>query len=367
MQNDIIFFRGKRNYQSLTLDNDTNKYKITENIDVGDMDSEFMNIINQLDKKINSSQIYKELARSYTLFRFIERIHGIDIANKINNEWGFDGDITEQNAIDSINLLKNTIGKGAYVFKYGYGNLIEKLHEYMRLHGIKINLNTCLTNIQKYEDKYICKFSGSNLNNITGSNSNNITRSNLNDIIGSNVILAIPKHALCKIKYLSSIKKSLLNNVISKELIRIYLVFPVENGIPWFDHLLGVNITNTILRQIIPIDKKLGILMIYSAGIAANNLNNLDKCNILVTEIMFHLRRIYSSSSIPDPVKAYRKYWKHATHIWKPCVDSESINKKIIKPFSQDKIFIVGEAYSMNQQWSNGALETVNNLLNIIE
>jgi hypothetical protein len=189
-------------------------------------------------------------------------------------------------------------------------------------------------------------------------------KTNNGDIIAENIIFAIPQHALYKINYLKAIQRSLLDCVIDKAIMRIYLKFPLMNDRVWFEDLNGITVTNTILRQIVVINKKLGLLMIYITGNVAISLENLNRNNVLEHEVMFHLRRIFSGVNIPNPLKIYNKYWSGATHMWVPNVDSSMISEQIIKPMRNENIFIVGEAYSTVQQWSEGALQSVDMFIN---
>ena len=55
-------------------------------------------------------------------------------------------------------------------------------------------------------------------------------------------------------------------------------------------------------------------------------------------------------------VKKY--YWRAGTHLWKIGVDPKKESKKI-RNIRKD-MYIVGEAYSEEQGWSEGALQSVN-------
>ena len=349
LQDKLIYNESKRSYMSLSFDQNFYQInKITNLNDSGFVEkvNDLRNMISNNNNNNNNNKLNNKLIGSYSLYRFIERVYGIDIANKMNNEFGYDGDFN-QNAIDCINMLTRDVNTPFYILKDGLIQIINKLKDYLEKNGIEIRLNTECINIKKDNNiGYQCI-----LNN--------------GILVADNIILSIPKNSLLSLKYLSPIK-DLLNSVLTKSLMRIYLVFPTINGKSWFDNLNGVITTNTILRQISPIDKKNGILMVYSAELTANTWNYLKKNKKLKSEIMFHLRRTFHNILIPDLIKIYSKYWNEATHIWKPSYSSEKISEEIIQPFKDEKIFIVGESYSNIQQWSQGTLETVNKLMNII-
>lgn len=345
LEKDLIFNNNNlRSFAKLSYNG--GKYKIDSITNINS--TGFVDIVMDLKKKIDSGHIDINTARSYSLFHLIERTYGIKIANKMNEEFGYDGDF-KQNSIDGIDMLIRDINTPTFVLKGGFSELILKLTEFLKSKGINIILNTELVDIQKYKEFYRCIVVGNRY------------------IDTENIILSIPKNGLCKIPALFSIRKQLINTVYSKQLMRIYIFFPTFYGKSWFNNLNGIITTSTILRQIIPKDKKFGLLMIYVDNHSADALNYINETGKLKEEIMYHLRRIFSDIDIPDPIKIITKYWKEGTHIWKPTVNSEMISKKILKPFPNEKIYIVGESYSMVQQWSQGALDTVNNLMKILE
>lgn len=81
---------------------------------------------------------------------------------------------------------------------------------------------------------------------------------------------------------------------------------------------------------------------------------------------MYQIRKLFNNIKIPDPIKIYSKYYEHATHLWKPTMDSKIISEKIIKPIENENLYIIGESYSLIQQWGEGALQTVDDFINKI-
>jgi monoamine oxidase len=227
----------------------------------------------------------------------------------------------------------------------GMEQIIDKLSEHLTSNSIHIRLNTECIDIVKTDNKYICK-----------------TNDNI-EFVANNIVFAIPKANLLKINFLDAVK-SKLNTVIHKPLIRIYAFFPVTDNHVWFENITTGITMDTPIRQLIPIDSKKGIIMIYCDDNAARSWYYLYKKNILRTELMFHLRKIFTD--IPEPLEIYTSYHDTATHIWKPTIDSNKMYDKIIKPMINENIYIVGEAYSLTQQWSQGAIETVNDFMKII-
>lgn len=342
LQDKLLFSESLKSYAKLNFNENDGYYTSTI---INLEKTGFIDIVKDLKNKINNKEIDLDLVKSYSLFRLIERIYGIETANKMNDEFGYDGDL-RQNAINGIDMLINEVNTPIYFMKGGMIQIIRKLKKFLEDKGINIYLNTKCIDIEKYGNKYKC---------ILHNNS---------DIETDNIILSIPKKSLCCINSLLPVRE-FLDSVFTKSLMRIYLIFPTSNDV-WFENLNGIITTSTILRQIIPVDKKNGLLMIYIADFAAESLYYLKKNNKLKYEVMFHLRRIFNDMNIPDPIKIISKYWDEATHLWKPTYDSEILSNKIIQPFFSEKIYIVGESFSNTQQWLNGALETVNSLMKIL-
>lgn len=310
----------------------------------------FYDIIENLLNELDNKEFY-ELAKNYSLYRLIERKYNIEIAEKMKNEFGYTEDFIKQNAIDGLNMFKISFNKDMkyYKLKNGLGSVINKLSDFIKERGVEIKLDTECINVTKKLNNYICL-------------------TNQEYINAENIIFAIPSENLSKIKILDNINE-MIDSVYSKSLMRIYAIFPLTNeGKVWFDKINSVITTNGILRQIISINKEKGVIMIsYSDSNEADTWNFLNKSNLLEKELMFEVRRLFSNVNIPDPIKIYSKYWKNATHMWKPTIDSKELSKKIIKPIENENIYIIGESYSLNQQWTEGALETVDNFIKNIK
>lgn len=342
-------YKSPKYHVALQMDRSTNQYKQMKKTDL--IQDGFLDTINNLNNLIETKKITLDTARSYSLYGLLESVYGIDIARSISDQFGYDGDISDQNALDGIYMLMRELGVGGYAFTNGYSEIIDKIYEFLVKHNINVYLNTECTDIHFENNIYKC------------------TIRDDNPISSDLIILAMPKHALCKINYLSPIRY-LLDSVVSKSLMRVYLRFPIPmNGKVWFDDINGTMVTNTMLRQIIPYDKSLGIIMIYTSGSFAINLNFLFKKSktVLIEEIMHRLKQIFIDKEIDYPTNIYTKFWKRATHVWKPTFNSDLVSEKILKPFPDENFNIVGEAYAVNQQWASGAISTVDRLMEAIK
>lgn len=343
LQDKLQYSINARSYADIEKNGSIYKIKSIERL----RNNGFLSTINDLHDKIIKEEIDYNLAQSYSLYQLISRTYGPDRADLMNYEFGYDGDFREQNAIDGINIILQVLDVPFYTLKGGLIQVIDSLRDYLILNGVQIYLNTeCQDVIKQDINHYICV-------------------TNKGHITAEEIILAVPKNALCKFPFMKPFE-SLIDTINTKSLMRIYLLFPVLNEQVWFGNkITGIITTKTILRQIIPEDIKNGLLMIYSSGITADDWNYLDKNNKLESEVMYYLRKIFNDSEIPNPLAIYKKYWKEGTHMWKPSVDSQYVSRRILKPWQNEKIFVVGESYSLMQQWSQGTLQTVNDFINL--
>lgn len=318
--------------------------------------TDFYQIVDNLKNNLSNQEFY-QIAINYTLHGLIEKYYGVDKSNYMRFQFGYDNDFLEQNAVDGL-LMFSKMFRPSIKFHGitgGYSQVIFKLVEYLKENQVKIYLNIECLDIIKNNNQYLCITSQS------PQNDNQQTK-----FLVDNIIFAIPKMDLLKIKYLHRIKNK-LNSVVHKPLMRIYAFFPLTNDHVWFENINTTLTTNTILRQIIPIDKQKGILMIYCDSLNAMTWYYLENKNLLENELTFNLRKFFDDQSIPKPTKIYTFYHDSATHVWRPTIDSYKMSPKIMKPIEEENIFIVGEAYSLIQQWAEGAVETVNRLTNMLK
>ena len=86
-------------------------------------------------------------------------------------------------------------------------------------------------------------------------------------------------------------------------------------------------------------------------------------------ELLIHLKKIFPEVQeyINKPIYIDSQYWLDGVHMWKEGVNSIELHKQIQNIGNNNPIYIVGEAYSMHQCWIEGALETVENVFQMIE
>ena len=323
-------------------------------------------VINHAKSLIKKSKIKgtKELQK-YTFIEYAKTILKADEIKFLLDFSGYYGELVYENAYDAIRLFEEGITNTLkyYVLKHGFTHLINTLVKKIKINGEQqkqqkshqLYLNQELLKIKEFGNTYVL-----NINN-------NIYQTKF-------LILALPKPALKKLNYLN-IYSPYINSVSCKPLCRIYSVFPKT----WFSNL-EKSTTNTKLRYIIPINKENGLIMTSytDAKYALYWKKFLDKSNNeLSKEIVKQLKLIFyekekrktktktktiTEIKIEKPIYNSINYWNCGVAYWKPNVNSKIISKKMLKINKDKTLYIIGENYSNNQGWVEGALETVEDL-----
>jgi len=309
-------------------------------------------VIKQAKLFIKNKKNIQKLQK-YTFIDYAKTILNSEQINFLLDFSGYYGELVYENAYDAIRLFEEGISNSLkyYVLKHGFSSVIDKLvckinqtsKIHNQVHNQKLFLNQELLKIKELGNTYVL-----NINN-------NIYQTKY-------LILALPKPALLKFNYLN-IYNPELNSVSCKPLCRIYSIFPK----PWFQNL-EKSTTNIKLRYIIPINKQTGLVMISytDSKYALYWKKFLNKSNKeLNKELLKQLSLLYSTEemkklNIKAPIYNSINYWNCGVGYWK--LNSITMSKKILKLNKNRNLYIIGENYSQNQGWIEGALESVHEL-----
>ena len=78
------------------------------------------------------------------------------------------------------------------------------------------------------------------------------------------------------------------------------------------------------------------------------------------------LKKLFPKLNIPDPIHFVSYYTNAGTHYWTPNNASEDNYQSMLKPLDYP-LYICGESYSHHQGWMEGALETAEDVLNLLQ
>ena len=171
---------------------------------------------------------------------------------------------------------------------------------------------------------------------------------------------------------IDTIKKLLNKENIYREIkgqifLRVYAKFSCESIEIMNEFVKKTTIVSTSLYKIIKINSNV-YMICYSDNKGAKDtmkIINLDKNYNNLTELLKKSLDINENIKLKiDDILCF--YWKNGTHYYKP------LNKKLYKSRNdfvkkvqnpKKNMFVIGEAVSMKQGWSEGALESVEKIL----
>ena len=292
---------------------------------------DYNNIINHILK--NSTK--KELLGS-TIYSIIERKYDTETANFVVDYMGYHH-ITNYSNASILSNLQTLIKHPFYRLEGGLTQVINQLIEPINQY---IKYNHQLFDIEK--NQHYLKLMIAN---------NRIYKTR-------KVIITIPKEKLVHIPYLYHHHLSILDSVSSSSYLRLYAIYPKDKktNLVWF-HDINKTITNTIFRQIIPIDKEKGLIeLCYVDSIYAEMMRDIIIEGKLSYYINHNLKKLFPKKEIPDPIYVNNHFWKYGNHYWKPNFDGNKLISQIIHP--EPNIYVAGESYSNYQGWIEGALQT---------
>jgi len=303
----------------------------------------------ELDTKLsyilNNTKNVSEL-RNITFYEHIvNTLKSKKQADELIHIFGYYSEIKKMNAFDAYNTFKNDFRDVQYYFlKEGLSYLCEKLKEKIEENGSRVYLNSYVNSVEKHDEMFV------------------ITRKNYKTSIQSkNVIFAIKPHQLKGFPILKPIHH-LTKAVYNAPLIRIYAIY--KNPI-WFKNIKRTT-TNNLLRQIIPINKERGLIMVsYTDGIDTrpflNDKYTLKSNNELKKIVKENLKLVFPECNIPDPTYFKAHLWTVGCHHWLPNYNSDKIRKEICNPLKN--VYICGEGFSNKQAWMEGSLTSCLNVI----
>jgi len=221
-----------------------------------------------------------------------------------------------------------------------------------------------------------------------------------------NLILALPKQALEKLKLsgFESLEEAVfrerLEHVTAHRAFKLFLRYPR----PWWSNELGLKaraITDLPIRQVYYLgeddranDEAL-VMASYSdehyvdfwtplvedpqRAREAINLKELAMSQKVDITAYAASRRIInkaaaqlalmhkgSGTAIPDSTFGVVKQWNDAWHFWNVHEQPWETAEYLVQPFKSVRMFVCGEAYSLEQGWAEGALKSAERVLQVL-
>lgn len=288
---------------------------------------------------------------SKTLYELSGEVLSCEEVGYMITQYGYMSEFYATNAYNGkSNLTKEWMETSKiYFFKHGYTSVINSLLSYLQRNAqnVTIMTNTKVTEFKQTANQYLVFYE---------------TPEKRTSSIQTNLLIhALPQTALLKVKGFRGEEIERLSlSVQANHLCRIFVQFDVTKS-DWLKTIPFTNMNNPI-QKLIPLNPSQGVYQIsYSDYQYAQFWNTLTNDEIVETVkkymgLYFPEKRSQIKKAKVLWVKKY--YWRAGTHLWKIGVDPKKESKKI-RNIRKD-MYIVGEAYSEEQGWSEGALQSVN-------
>jgi thioredoxin reductase len=302
-------------------------------------------------EKIDFNKIVKTLKNSYdknkhityTFRKFGIEILGKELYNKFVTYLGY-SDYENADAFESLNYygLDDDIGNSEVLY-IKWDKLLNSISNNIGNNNIITNNN--IISINKVDDKFIIK-----------NDKGKIYYSN-------KIIIATTIDTLSKLLP----KLTIYNNIKGQIFLRAYGKFD-DNSANIINNIIkGYTIVNGPIKKIIPINKETGIYMIaYTDNKGAKYFNNHLKDKKFFCREIEKALGLYENTLKLIGIKCF--YWNIGTHYYKPLSKKYNSRKEFIEKCQnpEKNLFVVGELISRNQGWSQGALESVNNIIKYV-
>jgi monoamine oxidase len=292
-----------------------------------------------------SKKTDKNILKNMVFLDYVKQVLSDGDASFLLDFYGYSSELTNMNAYDTINLMKNHLNHTTQFYRME-GGLSQIVRELIRRIDAKIMVHRRVNDIQYNSETTQFEITCDEIKKQYKSHK---------------CICAVTKETLLKLPIFKPIYK-VLQLIETLPLCRIYARFPPTKSHPtWFNGMPQVTINNN-LRIMIPIDEESGtIMMSYTDNKYARFWKRLlDKDGIEAIN-REHQRLIKKTTGIdvpaPQDTKVY--YWEHGVVYFKPGFDSETMLKQIRHPMPNIPLYVCGENYSeFNSQWMEGALDT---------
>jgi len=152
-----------------------------------------------------------------------------------------------------------------------------------------------------------------------------------------------------------------LNSVQGKPLLRVYYTY--EDKDSWFTDLTKTT-TDDKIKYIIPINKNV-IMINYTDGPKATYWNNAYKDGTQDKKIAESLKKLFPDRDIPKYKKKHHFFWEFGAAYWKRGADSKKVHDQMLNP--SPNLYICGDSFSNHQAWMEGALQTSDEVFDLLK
>jgi hypothetical protein len=282
---------------------------------------------------------------SNTLKELFTKIMGIKNTKEFIDQYEYRSELDTLKASKALESLSHEIGhqEGFSVIKGGFSLLVDKLKD--SIPKVEILLEHEVTDIQ----------------------GSKILLKGKNPILASKVIVAIQRDAAVKLPCLQGLP--IMEQVKMRPLVRMYAVFPLENGKAWFTGIQKF-LCDLPIRYVIPIDPTKGTIMIsYTDGPEAEYWMRQKNSQ---EQVMKQIRSLFPTIEIPDPLFFKVHPWADGCSYWVPGpfgpYDFNKVSKASVKPLpDMPNLYMCNESWAYEQCWVKCSIDQAQKVIDIIE
>ena len=297
-------------------------------------------------KKINFDKIIKILKNNYdknkhyTFKKFGTEILGKELYNKFVTYLGY-SDYENEDAYETLYYygLDDDIGNDEILY-IKWNELLDSISNKIGNNNIKTNNN--IISFNKQDNKFI------------------ITNDKGKQYFSNKLIIATTIDTVNKLLP----KLTIYKNIKGQIFLRAYGKFDEKSTNIINNIIKGYTIVNGPIKKIIPINKETGIYMIaYTDNKGAIYFKNHLKDKKFFCRELEKVLELSENTLKLIGIKCF--YWNIGTHYYKPLSKKYNSRKEFIDKCQnpEKNLFVVGELISRNQGWTQGALESVNNII----
>lgn len=307
-----------------------------------------INFYSLVKEVVEGSKLYtKQYLQSINLLQLCIDVLGQPHAQLFQTMLGYDSEFETLNAHAALKTYKKDLfsANDYFVLKRGFSSLVQHLQETLEQQdNVTIKMDTLVTDIGK-----------------------NFIHLHKQKYYGGHILCCVPYETLSRFPKFKDIQE--IHAVTPVPLLRIYAKYPKDkSGKVWF-HNLHRTITDSYIRHIIPIDYDNGLLMIsYTDGKFADMWYNLSTLGnkVLVEHLHKEIKAVLGKEP-PKPEFVTHHYWPAGVHMWKPGQNVKDVYRRLLKPWPDEKVYVVNEAYSLHQCWVEGSLDACYDVLDMID
>jgi len=301
----------------------------------------FSKLLNNLEL----SKLSEKTLETKTLKEILIEIMGKKNSQNFIDRYEYRSEIDTLKASRAIESLKHELGnqEGFSVIKGGFSSLVKKLKE--SIPKVKVFLDKEVLDIKKENDVYSLVLENT-------------------EIKCFKVIVAIQRDAVAKLPCFKGLP--ILDQVKMRPLVRMYAVFPLQEGKTWF---AGINkfLCDLPIRYVIPIDPTKGTIMIsYTDGEEAEYW--IKQKNPLPM-VMSQIRSLFPNIEIPEPLFFKVHPWSDGCSYWVTGqYDFNKVSKASVKPLpDMPNLYMCNESWAYEQCWVKCSIDQAQKVIDIIE